>query len=110
AGRQRSSCVGTTLVPSGVKLNFRVQRLSTFRPATVGGRNFQRCADCKASRAKYLLGPPDKISAFSTLPEESTSTPTLTLTVPLMLSCALSETLGRTRSITSPRTIAAAGA
>src|SRR5579872_6224008 len=78
------SCVGTTLVPARVKSNRSVQVLRTPRPPTLGGLNFQSCAAARAARAKYLLGPRDSSSASSTLPDRSTFTLTLTLTVPRM--------------------------
>src|ERR1700722_3234139 len=79
------SCLGTTEVPPRVNSNRRIQVLNTPRPSTVAGLNFQSCAAARAARAKYLLGPRDSSSASSTLPERSTFTLTLTLSLPRML-------------------------
>jgi hypothetical protein len=54
-------------------------------PSTSGGENSQRCAAFIANPAKYLLGPGDVNLAAVTLPDESTSTCTPTLTVPVMV-------------------------
>jgi len=96
------SCLGITLVPSRVNSNRSVQLLSTPRPAIFAGLNFHCCAACNAARAKYLLGPGDSRSAPSTFPDRSTSTLTLTFTVPRIVFLALSRTSGKTCWATSP--------
>lgn len=102
-------CMGTIFVSSRVNSNCKVQLLKTPCPPTLGGVNVQRCAAARAARAKYLLGPEDSSSAPSTLPDRSTSTLTLTLTVPRMVFLADSSTSGITFWATSPWTGAPVG-
>src|ERR1700730_785447 len=66
------------------------------------GENSQRCAAFKASPAKYLLGPAFFSFADLTFPEASTSTCTITLTVPLIVFLEFRETSGMTSWTTSP--------
>ena len=54
-------------------------------PLASGGENSQLCAAFSARPEKYLLGPADLNSADVTLPDESTSTRTLTFIVPVMV-------------------------
>src|SRR5581483_3078368 len=84
AAVQGMTCVGTTVVPARVNSNRKVQVLRIFWPATFGGRKPQCCADCMAMLAKYLLGPRFSSSANCTSPDGSTSTLTVTFTVPLI--------------------------
>lgn len=58
-------------------------------PSTAGGENSQLGAAFSARPAKYLLGPADLNSVDVTLPDESTSTRTLTFIVPVMVFRAL---------------------
>src|SRR5580692_4660905 len=102
-------CTGTIFVSSRVNSNCKVQLLKTPCPPTLGGVNVQRCAAARAARAKYLLGPADSSSAPSTLPDRSTSTLTLTLTVPRMVFLADSSTSGIALWATSPWTGAPIG-
>jgi hypothetical protein len=60
------------------------------------GENSQRCAAFNAKPAKYLLGPAVFSLADLTLPDESTSTRTVTLIVPVIVFREFLETSGIT--------------
>src|SRR5579872_799212 len=81
-GGQGITWVGVTVVPARVNSNRRVQVLRMLWPETFGGRKPQCCAACIAKVEKYLLGPGAESSANCTSPDVSTSTLTVTLTVP----------------------------
>src|SRR5580704_4570521 len=85
------------------------QSLGAGWPFAIAGENVQPCAAFSARFAKYLLGPGASSEASLTFPAASAESFTLTFTVPLIVSLALCETLGRTWWRTSARAISAAG-
>src|SRR5580765_6710143 len=73
---------GRTLVVVLRNSNRRTHSLETGRPLLFAGPNSHLRAACKASRAKYLLGPGESSVASVTAPEGSTRTLTPTCNVP----------------------------
>lgn len=101
-GGQRVARSGETSTPVLLKRNLSIQVLATACPLTCGGENSQRSAAFTARFAKYLLGPAEASFADVTLPDESASTRTPTLMVPVIVFSALFGTSGKTRRATSP--------
>jgi hypothetical protein len=71
-------CLGCTVTPLLSNTNCKNHALEALGPCA----NFQVCAACIASFAKYLLGPRFVNSALTTLPASSTRTLTVILILP----------------------------
>src|SRR5438046_1963343 len=80
--RQERARTASALVELFKNSNRRIHSLKTSLPPTFVGLNFQRRAACNARLAKYVLGPAEARFASTTLPDGSTRTLTLTLTLP----------------------------
>lgn len=90
------SLSGVASVRARPKRKWRTHILAVGCPEIWGGWNSQPCAACRAFLAKYLLGPGEVSFVLITLPEESTSTRTLTLMFPVIVFLALCGISGRT--------------
>ena len=78
--------------------------LGTLRPSTLVGVNFQSFAAARVRSAKYWLGPGASRVAWVTLPDSSTFTFTLSLTLPRMVFRAFCGASGKICCRTLPRT------
>src|SRR2546430_17041779 len=94
--------MGVTWVEDRPNWKRRIHVRERFGSGPSGGLNSHWCAALRARPAKYLLGPGETSLADLTLPDESTSTRTLTWIFPLMVFLALFGTSGITcRTIAS---------
>ena len=76
------------------KVNF--QSLGAALPSAVGGVKVHFRAACSALSAKYSLGPRETKTASDTAPDLSTTTFTVTLTLPVIVFLAFGGTSGKT--------------